>query len=696
MKNQTIVMLSIAVAASIIGGYYILNNTPGKKTLHKKQQNPRSEKTRFFPSSENPSTNSAATIFQKYPDNYCTNNIPVDTLDSKDYLREFAKGPCSPTTLTPGIAGTKLRVLIQCEKLRDFSPEIFSSCGWNRCSYEWYESWKWWIEVPKNEYNLWIPEIWSSETPINTNTRNCFTSLIGKTYLYMKESNDVKDIKVPGLDAEIYGETPMTSSDSDCLMTSVTKILYPVIYLNYFKYFEVIRENLARMGYVSGLTMQALPMDFRQSYQMNNLSKKMMSTVKNMKDLTGKKVVMIAHSLGNLNMYYNLMRIPTKTRQKYVERVVSIAPPFLGSVKVLQDFSFGTAEYFKWNLGIDFEHFGKVVGGLQSMYEQLPTDTYWKHHDKEWIKQILRRKDYENLGNVQNATSWYNETDSKPFPFQPNRSEICNNITGGSDGKNVTQNSTHSCRLDLFDYKTFIEINGTQYGTNNLTDFFQDHGITKDGGDLYDWTRNKGLFSDFVNPEIEWTVIFASHMDTLKWAKYNNDLPLDNHNFIDPDEVMNTYGDSTVSTISSTTAFLKWAWEFDNKKKINELTDNSQDPKPVTFVHVCSEVKQRGFYDSVSKDGVNLKTKNDYIGLGCMCTNESDKGNCDHMNMVEDEYLVQYLAEILVGGVRSKLPKNVNNMTNREFFEIKSSCKVYYEDKLFDGKSKKQKVKTQD
>lgn len=47
--------------------------------------------------------------------------------------------------------------------------------------------------------------------------------------------------------------------------------------------------------------------------------------------LTGKKVSIIGHSMGNLNILYNLHHLDKIFKKKYVRNYMAIAPPFLGS-----------------------------------------------------------------------------------------------------------------------------------------------------------------------------------------------------------------------------------------------------------------------------------------------------------------------------------------------------------------------------
>ena len=64
------------------------------------------------------------------------------------------------------------------------------------------------------------------------------------------------------------------------------------------------------MGYRSGLTMQAVPYDWRHTYKMNGVPEKWDRIISDLFDLTGKKITIIAHSMGNFNVYHNLLRMP--------------------------------------------------------------------------------------------------------------------------------------------------------------------------------------------------------------------------------------------------------------------------------------------------------------------------------------------------------------------------------------------------
>lgn len=79
------------------------------------------------------------TLKKKLKQNSCINGKNPDNMNHKQYLKEFAKGPCSPVMLIPGLLATKLMVKLNCEILMKYNNETFKKCGWNSCSKGFWE-----------------------------------------------------------------------------------------------------------------------------------------------------------------------------------------------------------------------------------------------------------------------------------------------------------------------------------------------------------------------------------------------------------------------------------------------------------------------------------------------------------------------------------------------------------------------------
>jgi hypothetical protein len=104
--------------------------------------------------------------------NMCTNGKDATKLSEKQFLTEFAIGPCNPAIFLPGIGGSKLRVEIDCKTLKEKDPSTFGACGWKRCSG---------LQSPKSEYRVWLPDLFApmSITVDNENARQCFNAVMG-------------------------------------------------------------------------------------------------------------------------------------------------------------------------------------------------------------------------------------------------------------------------------------------------------------------------------------------------------------------------------------------------------------------------------------------------------------------------------------------------------------------------------------
>ena len=71
--------------------------------------------------------------------NLCTNGKYFSIKDNKAYLREFAKGPCSPLMILPGLVTSKMVIEVDCEELQSKSTDIFNKCGFTHCEKEIWE-----------------------------------------------------------------------------------------------------------------------------------------------------------------------------------------------------------------------------------------------------------------------------------------------------------------------------------------------------------------------------------------------------------------------------------------------------------------------------------------------------------------------------------------------------------------------------
>ena len=110
--------------------------------------------------------------------------------------------------MVPGILGTSLQVMIDCEQLRDNFPKVFEGCGWSTCS-----ALNIFRTRPSKEYHLWIGDLFSKSNFISTSKKTtCFGDMF--SLLYNSTTHKLED--KPGLTVTWVGNTPETLEDSKC------------------------------------------------------------------------------------------------------------------------------------------------------------------------------------------------------------------------------------------------------------------------------------------------------------------------------------------------------------------------------------------------------------------------------------------------------------------------------------------------
>jgi hypothetical protein len=105
-----------------------------------------------------------------------------------------------------------------------------------------------------------------------------------------------------------YGNTPKTSNNNQCGLGAIAELtddrIIKMIGCDH-KGFSNMGALLKGMGYISGLTFQAIPYDYRKDIISSNAHSIITKTVENLYAITGKKAILIAHSLGSY-IYYIL------------------------------------------------------------------------------------------------------------------------------------------------------------------------------------------------------------------------------------------------------------------------------------------------------------------------------------------------------------------------------------------------------
>lgn len=610
-------------------------------------------------------------------DNHCIggrqNNLPKHPTGEQisEYLKRFREGPCSPTIFIPGIAGSKLIAKIDCYIIKKSSPALFEACGWKTCA-EGENS-------PDSEYLAWIPHLVSRNSFLlsSESSRTCFMGLIGLKPVKTESNGEITLEFVnttPGVEIFPYGMSDQTSqqSTSKCAFDGITNLLSIELDINLIvdrikvdpqSYFNNLRLYFQDKGYISGVTMQALPYDWRRGYQDHLLYKggQLLSTIKSLYALTGKKVMLVAHSMGNLNVQFNLWKMSQQDKDQFIARYVALAGPVLGAPESTMG-PLGMNNFLEIlntpyiSLGVTAGMFRSVIAKYPSTFQLCVKRFFRENLAEPWMKMLLQRAKEETEGTEL--------TDKQNIINRifPDTKETCNRgFTGRKSDKCV------GYFYDLFDLGEITDNNGKihQINPDTSANIFGSFSYDDMSPLIYKYSEDK-LFDKQENLGVQTNIVFSSHFPT-RYKMFYKEVPLNktlvneyfklneiesNFDEVDKDghpikgDVLYKPGDKSVLTSSAISPGIKWAYEFDQKKP---------NTHPVTFNEVCGEYNVRTTpFDAGSEEKPTI-TASTFGGLRCGCKSSvywnegaaetadaTDGGLCDHQNLPGDPGVVQF------------------------------------------------------
>jgi hypothetical protein len=210
------------------------------------------------------------------------------------------------------------------------------------------------------------------------------------------------------------------------------------------------------------------------------------------------------------------------------------------------------------------------------------------------------------------------ESEDPVFDWMPKRDQVC--YSKYPDRK--------YCASGLQRPDTYGQLLGEDITDSNLKDLITKYTFAKLKGDGF--KVNTDNFRTLPNINVPTTIVYSTrvaaeggHVINIDPRKYT----IDKNDFC-PDSDVETlweYGDGTVPQHASTTPWIKWAWEFEQKKPL---------AKPVKFVEVCSDLNKRMTpYDTKNEKGEYVMTNVEYQGMECNCK-EGKVRDCDHIGII--------------------------------------------------------------
>ena len=278
----------------------------------------------------------------------------------------FIAGNCNPVILIPGLFGVKLKTQIDCknlfEKEKDFYKKLKFFCSSDVCQKV--------DTVEELEFFLKLSGPFGFGTRGGNKYNACFSYLINFF-------NEEKDCASNSCSISVYikitfdGGTKKTYKDSKCGTTAIKNVgNLPQLLHYYTDVYAKVLDLFEDIGYSYGFSLGGIPNDFRK-FATNELSKKKFRfLVESLYENTGKPVIIVAHSYGNLVILNNLVSKDNEDLIPKIKKFVSIAPPYAGSSKLLDGYLHDLKDFnYLFNL-INFHTFGQSL-----LFKSSPTLT---------------------------------------------------------------------------------------------------------------------------------------------------------------------------------------------------------------------------------------------------------------------------------------------------------------------------------
>lgn len=574
----------------------------------------------------------------------------------KARLEEFKAGPCSPVALVPGIMGTKLVVTIDCETLKNFAGQRFLDCGWNSCYGIGFS--------PDKEYLLWI-SLTTLLIPITrpAQERRCFGDLMEMRLHYTRSKLDGLS-NFPGINVTWYGNTVRSAAESKCGLAAVMNLNGEESVLGLqssqcaLDGYGTMAGQLQAMGYESGLTMQAIPYDYRVGVNAGNTTQQIPAALCNLFAITGKKAVLITHSLGSLHSLSALgLSMSEADRDLCVRHYLPIGPPWMGVTSAIRNALSGDPSYFTENKDNDYFSTGinqyqqvKFVRTSGGAIDLFLRDTFTLDAKEDWLAEAKNRIKWEKTGTKPpgKALEWFPPPEANCYDEQ--------------------YSYRPGCRMGLHDFeKEFVfDIQGEKYYANpgNYSAMFARYSAQKELADpvpesemimdLFAVENEEGRsLATLPEPGVPVTVIFTSYYETQLVYEFEQDLSpfADNHTFAYPKSIKSTSGDTSVPSFSVLMPVSRWI-SLGNRGK------------SVKAVELCGQHGPFGKH---------------YDSLPCQCVQNQFANQivCSHACMISDPHVVEYAVRMLTNGgpgYSDDQPARALDLTENDLRDIKGNC----------------------
>ena len=675
-------------------------------------------------------------------------NIDIKNKKITTNLR-FIAGNCNPVILVPGILSVALRAKIDCENLFSKEKDIYKKlkffcrfdnvCPPNTTYYDkdifFKITGEYGFSKPLfcNKYNDYY------DSPlINSTCQNlysaCFSylmSIFNEDECAKLDNNKNVCTKSDYIKILFFGGTKDTYKKSQCGTRAVRKITSDFDIEN-TKVFEDIIDMLINLGYNYGFNLGAIPNDFRRFVSTNNFATKVFRyLIESFYENTGKPVIIIAHSFGNLITLNNLISKENQDLIPKIKKFISIGAPFAGSTELLNAY---LHNYDAFDTALtEFHSFGQslLFKSFPMLSELRPLPIFSKIKDMEdysqFVKIIKDRIDLENCINNDNCDEATILSKNKDFKelFDSYLPSLNDNICKENV---ISQNKFEKkCFLNLyniFDQPMVIivdnpkEINTDNFDTNdycaqnqnkcfytneineekrsieelftmgkytyNMTEMEQFFDIYKTNKEKYGLNEDIN-YSDFETEEEfrKENLLQIEHQKNISLIKdlpippvdtdivYTSVISTDTGEFLENDvlkEGKKIYSGGDGTVSTWSSLLVGLKWIYDKKRQ--NLNQN------IKLVEYCSKL----YNDFPFSESSN------FIALGCSClinNTYNNLGECSHQNMLFDPYLLSYLKNVIsnekeIKDDRISASERAVNLIDNEDYENKCNLNLLH------------------
>lgn len=653
------------------------------------------------------------------------------TNNSPDKRIRFILGKCSPVLLIPGIYASKLLVEVECKNLAQYEKtttlkEIRVFCGDTICKDE---------TVEKEEHPLFIGLLDTAFTIIGSE-KTKYSSCLGYFMNHFQNEEECPEVNNKRIcnhskyiKVGFFGGTTKTEAKGRCGVEGVQNVIQSgiqtvdnIVNIGAAKSYKTIADTLTKRGYEDGFSLGGVPNDYRRYLTTNNFSTKVFrSQIERLYSNTGKPVVILAHSFGNLLTLTNLVRKGNEDLIPKIKKFVSIAPPYAGSSKLLDIFLHGMNE---WNKS--FNILGKTITitnynifGQNMMYSSIPVITelrplaiaakiFTGNIYKELGEALKERIAYENKcrnTNCAETTPKFDKLFKGYFPSVTDSECAYENIEDTPDTfsnkcfteiynvgecptiltKDSLETNPYGNKVEDFcgqkSSKYFYQGECDNNNENCLDKIYSEKGpYPYDNTEAVDYLMNR-YNKDFAK-SIDGQKITKAFFKTKAEVREGSKKSIEHHNNITlikdlPPPPVDT--DLVYASFAYTpAAFILYDKDFTQKG--NEYSKGGDGTVPswsslltglkwiydkkvgnlkpnFRLVEYCSRLADSGQY----KYDPNKDQK--FIALGCSCIDKNNKykssfGECTHAAMINDDVFIDYIINVVDNPIESNVATN--------------------------------------